>query len=118
MTKAELLAQLTSDFRDGVPYAESFKDRLVNILTTLIEDGSVVLRVEGASPNGDSVSITAEDGAATDGDGGSVTITVGLADGGGTDGNLIIANLPAADPLLDNAIWSNNGVLTVSAGTP
>lgn len=32
----------------------------------------------------------------------------------GTD--LVITGLPTADPTKDGALWSNNGVLTVSAG--
>lgn len=40
---------------------------------------------------------------------GSITLTVSGA-------NLLIAGLPTSDPAVAGALWSNSGVVTVSAG--
>ena len=44
-------------------------------------------------------------------DTGAITVTLTLA-----DGVFIIPGLPTADPLVEGQVWSNAGVLTVSAG--
>jgi hypothetical protein len=41
---------------------------------------------------------------------GSLTITIGAGK------NLIITSLPTSDPSVAGALWSDNGVVTVSAG--
>ncbi len=41
---------------------------------------------------------------------GDTTLTVD------TDGDIIVTGLPTADPEKAGALWSNGGVLTVSAG--
>ena len=53
---------------------------------------------------------------ANDGDGGNVVLTPGAGANGGSNGNVIVNALPTADPHVANALWSNAGVLTISAG--
>ena len=49
----------------------------------------------------------------TAGNGGNVNIDAGTGD---TDGNIIMGSLPTSNPVVAGALWSNSGVLTVSAG--
>jgi hypothetical protein len=54
--------------------------------------------------------------AAGNANGGDVTVTIGGGAGSGRQGQLLLLNLPTADPHIVNALWSNAGVLTISAG--
>lgn len=63
--------------------------------------------------------------AGTDSNGGNITITPGSGDGSGVggavtvivkDGGLFFEGLPTDDPEVVGAVWSNEGILTVSAG--
>jgi hypothetical protein len=64
---------------------------------------------------GGSINIMAG-GANNGADGGNVTIQPGLGDGAGAHGQVLFVNLPNTDPHVVNALWSNAGVLTLSAG--
>lgn len=77
--------------------------------------GSVTLSGGGASDVngvGGSVSINA---GTSNGDCGNITITLRLSGGSGDDSQLLIVNLPTADPLIAGALFSDG---VPSAGTP
>lgn len=82
--------------------------------------------------NGSDISLTS--GAASSGHGGDITLHPGASfndgshsgrlvvqlppgSGGATDGLLIVQNMPASDPAVSDAIWSDNGVLVQSGHT-
>lgn len=48
--------------------------------------------------------------------GGTVEFNGGVTMTTDASGNLILTGLPTADPAVAGALWSNAGVLTVSAG--
>lgn len=67
----------------------------------------------GASPGPISVLGNAATGNAN---GGNLFIAAGAGAGTGVPGNLIISNLPASDPAVVGAVWSDSGTLKISAG--
>jgi hypothetical protein len=48
--------------------------------------------------------------------GGDLYLKGGAGGNTGTDGLVIMDNLPTSDPAVANALWNNSGVLTISAG--
>jgi hypothetical protein len=68
----------------------------------------------GTSTDGRGGHVDIKAGRSSNAIGGSVTVTVGT--GGSANGNLLLVNIPTADPHVANAVWSNAGVLTRSAG--
>lgn len=62
------------------------------------------------------VRLIAGNAAVGDFDGGDVILTVGTGSGTGSNGNVIIGNLPTSDPLVANALWNDSGTLKISAG--
>lgn len=87
------------------------------------------------SGNGGAITIAGGAGTAGNGNGGAVNITGGALNGTGangavniatdkacvvtigyTDGTLKLVGIPTTDPEVENQVWANNGVLTLSAG--
>lgn len=68
---------------------------------------------DNSGGEGGSVVIRAGLGDAVAGVGGSITLRVGT---GNTPGNLIVVNLPTADPVVAGALWNDSGALKISAG--
>ncbi len=66
----------------------------------------------GAADSGGSILITS--GNAASGISGDIVLTLGT--GSESNGNIIVVNLPIADPHIVGALWINSHVLTVSAG--
>lgn len=58
----------------------------------------------------------ADAAADSDDDGGDVTLSPGAGAGAGRNGLVILTGLPIEDPGVEGALWSDSGVLTVSAG--
>lgn len=48
--------------------------------------------------------------------GADLTITLGAGAGTGRNGQLILVNLPTADPVIAGALWNDTGILKISAG--
>jgi hypothetical protein len=73
--------------------------------------------ITGGATLGDSTDqggdVTIEGGGASFGHGGNVILASG---DGPIHGNLLIYNLPTADPNVQGAVWSSNGTLMISAG--
>ena len=77
---------------------------------------ALIVAPSGASADGSSVSLLAGDGGTGDTAGGDILLRAGAGSGAGTHGNVVISDLPTADPHVVNALWNNAGVLTISAG--
>lgn len=74
----------------------------------------------GGSTSGGGGEVVINAGSARGGDsnGGNVTLRPGNKSGSGIAGQPILNNLPTSDPLIENAVWWDNGVLTRSSGSP
>lgn len=79
-----------------------------------LEGGAVFITggPSGSELKGAPIFITAGAG----GTGGDVVISAGSPAGEGDIGQVKIANLPAADPHIANALWNDSGTLKISAG--
>lgn len=107
-----------SDVGGGGPGAVTI--RAGNATTPNYDPGDVILLGGAAASTGRGGNININATAGNSADSGNVTI--GLAPVTGTVGShkagqFKVLNLPTADPTVDNAIWSDNGVLVQSGHT-
>lgn len=87
---------------------KSYVDAQVGATNELVEDLTPQLGANLDVNTFAIVSVANGDIAVTPNGAGNVTVTRGT-------GQIIFANLPTADPTVSGALWSNSGVLTVSA---
>lgn len=73
----------------------------------------------GNSTVGGTLTLEGGDGAAnasTNSDGGDLVLAGGAKVGTGSDGNIILNNVPTSDPTVAGALWNDAGTLKISAG--
>lgn len=71
----------------------------------------------GNGTTGGQLTLSGGDGAAnaaTNSDGGDLVLSGGAKVGTGSDGLIVLRNLPTADPLVTDAIWNDVGTLKIS----
>jgi hypothetical protein len=76
--------------------------------------GTTKVQVYTLNSAGNSGSAVISTGNAASGNSGDITLKTGTASG--TRGNIILTDLPTADPHIAGALWNSSGVLHVSAG--
>jgi hypothetical protein len=69
--------------------------------------------VTNAAPEGYTINGTSAT-SGSNANGGNVTLKAGTGDGTGTNGLIILANLPTSDPGVTGALWNDGGTLKVS----
>lgn len=69
-----------------------------------------------SSPDGNDVALSAADYQNVNGRGGNLTLKAGAKNGTGLKGQILFPTVPTADPHVVNALWSNAGAATISAG--